>query len=291
MKSVMTLIGLAILTALLAGTALGDPPSTPPAQPPSSAQLAPATTDEPLYTQDGTDPTFAELLSSGRLKQGQKSTEGVTGSIIHVNKRLVDVGPNADQPIAENIHLHTLGNSAISRKDFSKWSRWYQEDGNVQVFRLFKGECNERNSRPLAARVETYSSLSWNQGPWHEWSGTYTIVKPGGASIFQLFNNKAVWILHLNMNGKGDVSVDHRPGHQVGPRSKLIATNMVGKPFFIRVRDNGLDYEVYLNSEKVDSGAFPRPIGSKTNFRWGMYKGESPVLNDTMYFVTGATFH
>ncbi len=244
---------------------------------------------EPLYTQEGTDPTFAEILSKGMLKKGEKSTVGVTGSIIRINKRLVDVGPNAHHPIVKNILLHTLGNSAIKRKDFPKWSRWYQEDDNVQIFRLFKGECNERNSRPLAGRVETFSGLHWQMGTWHEWSGTYTIAKPGGACIFQLFNNKAIWILHLDMNPNGDVIVDHRPGHVVGPRSKIIDTNMVGKPFFIRVRDNGLDYEVYLNQKKVDSGSFPRPAGSENTFRWGMYVGEHPIKNEMMIFVTGAT--
>lgn len=270
MKIVVALIGLAILTILFPRHALC----------------------EPLYTQDGTDPSFAEILSEGRLKQGQKSTAGVTGSIIHVNKLLVDVGPNANRPIAKDIRLHTLGNSGIKRQDFPKWTRWYQEDGNIQVFRLFEGECNERNSRPLAARVETYSSgLNWKQGSWHEWSGEYTIAKPGGACIFQLFNNKAVWIVHLDMNIKGDVVLDHRPSHVIGPRSKIIAAHMIGKPFFIRVRDNGLDYEVYLNGNRVDSGSFPRPPGSKNTFRWGMYVGERSISHVMMIFVTGASFH
>jgi len=244
---------------------------------------------ETLYTQEGTDPTFAEIMSNGMLKQGEKTTAGVTGSTIRVNKRLVDVGPNAHHPIAKDILLHTLGNSAIRRKDFPKWSRWYQEDGNIQIFRLFKGECNERNSRPFAARVETCGGLHWQRGPWHEWSGTYTIVKSGDACIFQLFNNKAIWIMHLDMKSNGDVIVDHRPGHVVGPRSKGIATNMVGKPFFIRVRDNGLEYEVYFNQKMVDSGSFPRPENSKNTFRWGMYVGERPIDHDMMIFVTGAT--
>ena len=272
MRLLLTLLGISLLWSL-------------PFLTPKLAQC------EPLYTQVGTDPTFAEIMSKGMLKQGEKSTVGVTGSIIRINKRLVDVGPDAHHPIARDILLHTLGNSAIKRKDFSKWSRWYQEDGNVQIFRLFQGECNERNRRPLAARVETYSGLHWQNGTWHEWSGTYTIIKPGGACIFQLFNNKSIWIVHLNMNFKGDVILDHRPNHIIGPRSEILATNMIGKPFFVRVRDNGLDYEVYLDQKRVDSGAFPRPQGSKNTFRWGMYVGEHPINHEMMIFVTGAAFH
>lgn len=264
MKHLMTLLGLAVLIPLLPQAALG----------------------QPLYTQEGTDPTFAEIMSGGRLPQGSNSTGGVTGSIIHVNKRLVEVGSNASQHISEYISLHTLANSAIRRKDFPKWTRWYQEDGNTQIFRLFKGETNVHNSRPLSARVETYSKLTWPQGAWHEWSGAYTIIKPEAACLFQVFSDKFVWAVHLDMDGEGNVIFDPRrdPKHK-----KIIAANMTGKPFFIRVRDNGWDYEVYLNNQKVGFGSFPRP-GAKTGFRWGLYKGEHPVLHDAMVFVTGATF-
>jgi hypothetical protein len=241
---------------------------------------------EPLYTQQGTDPTFAELLT--KLPQGFNSTTGVTGSVIHVNQRLIEVGTNANHPIAKDIAIHTLGNSHVPRNDFPKWSRWYQEDDHTEIFRLFKGETNVRNGRPLAARVEAFSKLSWQTGGWHEWSGTFTVVKPGGAAIFQVMNNKNQWALHLDMNDKGDIEFD--PRHNPSEK-KIIATNMIGKPFDIRVRDNGLDYELYLNDKKVGSGSYPRPEGSKTGFRWGMYKGESTVNVDQMIFVTGATFH
>lgn len=241
-----------------------------------------------LYTQQGTDPTFAEIIS--RLPQGGTSTAGLTGSKIHVNKSLVDVGPNAKTPIAKDIGLHTLANSSIHRKDFPKWTRWYQEDGNVQIFRLFKGETNVHNARALAARVEAFGG-HWAAGKsneWHEWSGTYTIVKPGGACIFQDMNSgKTLWAFHLDMNSKGDVLF--LPRH-VKNGEKVIAANMTGKPFHIRVRDNGLDYELYLNNEKVGSGSYPRPEGIN-GFRWGMYKGESAVNDDQMVFVTGVTFH
>lgn len=248
----------------------------------------PCAASEPLYTQQGTDPAFADILS--RLPQGHNSTAGITGSTIHVNKHLVDVGPNANQPIPKDIQIHTLANSKINRQDFPKWSRWYQEDGNVQIFRLFKGEINVRNSRPLAARVEAFgeSRAAGKTNDWHEWSGTYTIIKPGGANIFQDFNSgKALWAFHLDMNDNGDLVFIPR---HVKDGKRIIASNMTGKPFFIRARDNGQDYELYLNNEKIASGSFPRPNGTNS-FRWGMYKGESTVNQDQMIFVTGATFH
>lgn len=249
------------------------------------APFALAASVETLYTQVGTDPTWQQLKESGKLILGHKNTSGVTGSKIKVNLKLLDVGPNAHNPIEKRINIHTLGNSHVPRKDFDKWTRWYQEDGNVQIFRLFKDETNVRNGRPLAARIEAYCH-SWKEGKWHEWTGEYTIIKPGAACIFQVFNNKRVWAVHLGMSSKGDVGIDPRH-HRDG--KKQFAHNMVGKPFFIRVLDNGNQWRVYFNGKFIESGSFPCPKDSKTNFRWGMYKGESAVRNDTMYFVTGAT--
>ena len=85
------------------------------------------------------------------------------------------------------------------------------------------------------------------------------------------------------MNAKGDVILNHRRA-----ADKVIATDMVGKPFLIRVRDNGLNYEIYLDGKKVGEGSYERPEGT-TGFRWGMYVGHSEVSHDAMIFVSGAT--
>ncbi|MBN2451931.1 MAG: hypothetical protein JXR77_16205, partial [Lentisphaeria bacterium] len=231
----------------------------------------------------GTDPSFQSLLGDGVLPVGQNSTGGVTGSTIDVNNAVVEQGANAGTPIPEDILIHTLGNSVIGRQDFPKWTRWYQEDGNTQVFRLFEGEHNVRNSRPDAARVEAFSRLQWQSGAWHEWVGTYTIVKPHGCSIFQAKNNRNDWSVMINLTNDGDIVLNHRR-HQ---EDKVIARNMTGKSFDLKVRDNGHDYEVYLNGEKVGAGYYSRPEGH-TAFRWGMYDGT--IKHDAMIFVTGARF-
>lgn len=237
----------------------------------------------PLYTQTGTDLTFAELMKRGKLPEGHNSKEGVTGSKIKVDNRQVETTPAAKRPFAKDIKIHTLGNSAIPRADFEKWSRWYQEDGSTQVFRLFKGEVNVRNGRENAARIEAFSELHWKRGAWHQWSGTYTIIKPHGAAIFQAKNNENDWSVQINMNDRGDVILNHRRAADV-----VIAKGMTGKPFHIRVRDNGHDYEVYLDGRKVGEGFYERPTGD-TSFRWGMYLGGNEVKSDAMIFVSGAT--
>jgi len=147
--------------------------------------LAPAGVSAPLLTQSGSHSSFSEILKSGALPKGENSKRGVKGSVIQVNRQLVEPTPESRQPIPQAIKIHTLGNSAIPRGDFPKWSRWYQEDGSTQIFRLFKGEENLRNALENAARVEAFSEVNWERGRWHEWSGAYTIVKPHGAAIFQ----------------------------------------------------------------------------------------------------------
>lgn len=247
------------------------------------ASVHAAEASDPLFTQKGSDPSFAEVLKSGKLPQGKTSTTGVTGSVIDVKNQLVELTPEAKRPIAKEIRIHTLGNSFIPRKDFAKWSRWYQEDGSTQVFRLFEGETNVRNSREKAARIEAFSAVNWKRGAWHEWSGTYTIIKPQGAAIFQVKNNVNDWAVQINMNPQGDVILNNRRGED-----KVITRGMVGKPFHIRIRDNGHDYEVYLKGEKVGEGSYARPEG-ETNFRWGMYVGNVVPRQDAMIFVSGAT--
>ena len=247
------------------------------------AALVPGAFASPLFSQTGTDLSFQEVLKSGALPKGMNSEAGVTGSKIQVNRRLVEITPAASRPIETNIMIHTLGNSAIPRAYFYKWSRWYQEDGNTQVFRLFTGEENVRNTRTNAARIEAFSQLNWQHGPWHEWSGTYTIIKPHAAAVFQVKNDVNDWPVQLNMSSVGDIILNHRRGVD-----KTIATNMVGKPFHVRVRDNGNDYEVYLDGNKVGEGNYARPEG-KTAFRWGMYLGRGEVKHDAMIFVSGVT--
>lgn len=234
-----------------------------------------------LYKRTGEDPSFAELLREGRIEVGRNTTDGVKGSCIRVDRSIQRRGGDIPQDIA----LHTLCHSFIPRANFERWTRWYQEDGNTQIFRLFKGEKNVRNERAGAARVETFSRLQWSTGKWHEWEGRFTIVHPHGCSIFQVKNSIHAWSVMINLSDKGDISLNHRR-HQ---KDKILARGMTGKSFDLRVRDNGHDYEVFFNGERVGGGQYDRPTG-KTAFRWGMYLGSSAVRHDAMLFVSQVKF-
>lgn len=246
--------------------------------------IADATARDPenFYTQSGSDKTFEEVMKSGDLPKGLNSTKGFNGSRVSIHADLLRDGPNSRRKIPQEIQIHTLANSSIDRQDFAKWSRWYQEDGNTQIFRLFEGETNLRNTRPLAARIEAFSELEWGKGRWHEWVGTFTIIKPHRMILFQARNNVNDWSVQLNMDDDGNLILNRRIGED-----EVIATTMVGKPFHARVRDNGHEYEVFLNGRKVGDGSYARPQG-KTNFRWGMYRGGRPMTHDAMILVTGA---
>ncbi len=237
-----------------------------------------------LYTQTGTDPTWQQLLDSNAIPVGVTSTAGVTGSTINVVNALVEVGPNANNPIPSGLRIHTLGNSSVTSGDFSKWSRWYQQDGKTQVFRLFEGEENVRNDRPAAARIEAFApNNKWKFGDgWYKWEATYTIIKPISAAIFQAKNDINDWSVQIGMGSNGSVTLNRRVGADL-----VMGTNMVGEAFDITVYDNGLDYQVYFNGVFQGAGQFSRPSGESA-FRWGMYTGSGIPQDDGMLFVTGA---
>ncbi len=268
------------------------------------APLAVLHAAEPLYTGDGTDPAFAAVLESASVKPGERFSQGpVLGSRIIVNNELLEKQVGKIGPIPKDIGLHTEVSGGINRKDFSKWTRWYQEDGNTQVFRLFKGEQNVRGGTDKdgsPGRVEAFSkSITVAPGTWHEWEGTYTVIKPVRACIFQLMHEGSLWPFHIEMSEKGDIYFLRRRPVPGTEREIAIAENMVGKSLSVKVRANGEDYEVYQKSpldngpwKLVTKGSYTKAKDNKISFRWGMYcgskKGQS-VPNDALLFVTGVT--
>lgn len=243
-----------------------------------------------VYTQTGNDSTWAYIIEKGLIPISEQSTTGITGSTIDVNNYhpLIYDGLYKNYPIYSDIRIHTLGNSSIERSDFSKWSRWYQEDGNTQVFRLFQGEHNVRNDRRPAPRIEAETNIYTNgtKGEWHEWSGRYTILKAGKFCLFQIWGYS-----EYKPNGSGLMMIEMREDGSVyynprdGGSTQTFLYNAVGQSFDLKVRDNGLDYEVYINGVLKYEHTLERTGGC--HFRWGLYGGQN-VPEDIMMFVTGA---
>lgn len=259
---------------------------------------------ESLYTCEGGDPPFSAVLERGGIKPGERFSPGpVLGSRVDVNNELLEQQTGKTGPIPKEISIHTQGSGGINRKDFGKWTRWYQEDGNTQVFRLFKGEQNVRDGVGDAGtpgRIEAFSrTLVVVPGQWREWEGTYTIVKPVGGCIFQLMHEGSLWPFHIDMSDKGDIVFLRRRPEPGLPRSIVLAEKMVGKSLSIKVRANGQDYEVY-HQEPLDpgpwklaaKGSYTKANDNKISFRWGIYVGSKKgktVPNDALLFVSGAT--
>lgn len=245
-----------------------------------------------LYTEGpGTNPLFSEIRNS--------IANGYAGTTIDVNNELVEGGLFIDYGVQSDLKIHTLGSSVVGENAHDNWTRWYQTDGATQVFRLFPGEENVRNDRPLAARIEAFdANTGWNidDGEWNEWVARYTIVKPIDAAIFQAKDqDHEAWSVHLNMTASGNVYVQHRrplPGQE---KRELLVQDAIGKPFDVRIRDNGLDYEVYLDdrSEPFTTGRYVRNAvdgdNSNTRFRWGIYVGAKEVESEAIIFVSHAT--
>jgi hypothetical protein len=278
-----------------------------------------------LYTQNGTDISWDEVLRSGRLSPlFTDTTSGVVGSTVAVNKSIVESSNISRRVIPQTtIQLHTVGNSFISRNHFHLWTRWYQEDGLfTQIFRLFTNETNVRNKRPLAARVETFHVLQTRPSPtaaytrpstaaaspipcstlWNVFSATYTIVKSHVATIFQLKSSFHDWILMVGMNHVGDLILLEHGANTQGIHdaaspifTKVFAKNMTGIPFLLLIRDNGCHYEVYFKQRLISSSAYSLPPqhlavsreNTSREFRWGMYVAEHPMSHDAMLFVSG----
>ncbi|WP_146450369.1 hypothetical protein [Bythopirellula polymerisocia] len=245
-----------------------------------------------LYTEGpGINPPFEDIRDS--------ITNGYLGTTIDVNNEAVEGGLFGVLGIEDNLRLHTLANSSLPESDFDNWSRWYQTDGATQIFRLFPGEENVRNSRPLAARVESFdANTGWNVagGEWHEWVARYTIIKPINAAIFQAKDvDDEAWSMQLNMESSGRVKVQHRTPAPGQPKFETLIDNAVGQPFDIRIRDNGLEYEVYFGAQDqpFTTGQYVRNQqpgdNSLTRFRWGIYVGAQEVLSEAMIFVSHAS--
>ncbi len=245
-----------------------------------------------FYQQSGTDESWESIIKGKKIPIGHNSEAGLTGSRIDVNNELMDKLTYGKHGIPQEIKIHSPGSSQISRGDFPKWTRWYQEDGNTQVYRIHKGEYNVRNSREGAARIESFDVNQFKKGDgWQTWEGSYTIVDVEGCvgphycGIFQVKDGGCCWSVMLKLKSSGELIVDH-----LKSASKTLSKDVRGKSFDIKIRDDGLKSEVYFNGKLEYESSYSSRNGS-SYFRWGMYFGRSIPTQTSIIFVTGATIN
>lgn len=260
-----------------------------------------------LYRLRGADVPVSDLLDRGAVVVGQRMGQGpVPGARVVVNhRRLEQITGRLPELDTQNIRgiQHFSGHG--SRRNISTWARWYQEDGNTQVFRMHKGDWQFRDPDPDAARpgrIEAYTRPTVVEpGTWLEWEGTITIIVPHAGVMFQMFHHgPQLWAFHLGMSSNGDIRFHRRRDQSGKERRMVLAEDMVGKPIRIKVRSNAKDFEIYKKRPLIDDewelvtdGSYLRGNDNKVQFRWGWYLGQrnrgGRVANDAIYFVSGTT--
>ena len=268
-----------------------------------SGSFASAQNPGDFYTRTGTDLTFQQLVDNGTIVPGESSSPGpVNGSTINVNNSLLEAQTGNLGNLPTDFRIHTQVNSSVLRANFGNFTRWYQEDGRIQVMRLFQGDQNARSGigpDGTPGRIEAfYPAFPVPANKWSVWEGTYTIIDPLQSNIFQLFHEGGqLWAFHLRMTNAGDITFNRRRAISGLPTTITLATNMAGKSISFMVRSNGTEYELYKrtplpleNWQLVTTGSYTAAVDRMISFRWGMYYGSQAgesIPNDGLLFVNG----
>lgn len=233
------------------------------------------------YTETGTNISWDELKTTLST-----SSSSAGGSTIDVVNSELETGYGAT-PLNPDIVLHVLSDSFT---DKTSWKRWFQTDGNTQIFRLFTGEYSIIDSRGGHPRIEAFTTganvWKYDATKWHVFKAKYTpIYIANGACIFQAKNTVNDWALQLGCSSSGNITYQKR----WDGTSTVMGSGMMGKSFEIMVKDDGKNYELYYNDVFQTRGSYTRSEGSN-QFRWGFYLTNA-MSGNNMMFVSGATFY
>lgn len=240
---------------------------------------------------DVPNPDWPKLKKS--LVIGANSRGPAYGSTIRVNRDETEKGSYKNRKIPRYIALHSPTSSYTKRDFFDKMTRWYQEDGNTQVFRLFPGDDNIRSARVNAPRSEIYGLTTWRRNDgWHEWSGRYTFLKVRPGAVFQIKHNSTYWsmqlILEHTVDDDGTYDLFYVKLRDPGAKT-LIARDVVGRGIDVKVQDDGENHKVYVDEKLlVENAVTDRPEKADNRARWGLYSPKSAMDRDILIMVTGA---
>ncbi len=253
-----------------------------------------ATAQAQYFTDTGSpaNPAWSTILPT--LNNDAPDPGPVFGSVINVNNALAEAGLYGDRPISvgpQRIHIPCNTSST----NLTNFTRWYQTDGNTQVFRLFVNDENTASSRVGAARTEAFTETKWAVADnlTYEWTGRYTIAaRQQGHAIFQVMNSDIEWAVQLNLSSTGALIVNNRrnAGDVTVTNTDGSTKDFDGLGFDMRVHDDGHNYKVWIDGVLYADNFYSRPTG-ETNFRWGMYMGDNilttPSTSSTI-LVSGA---
>ncbi len=288
-----------------------------PSRPSPASQPESAVGKVEIFTlSGGPDPTFEELLKTHQVigKNGQpelSATKPILGSTVHVNHQFLEqgLGQVANPGKFERLHIKMAVRAAGGAKGAAKnYTRWYQVDGNTQIFRMFNHD--KEQSLKVGCRVEVYTHPFSVKNRVVVWEGSYCVPDTGptwqgkgwnGGIAFQIGNLgeiKSGSYPYFSMRAGEEYECNHRFPFQKswsGEKTHTLLKNGREKNFPMRFRYDGHYYEISTRNpdgtyKVLDGGSLPT-VTNEVSFRWGCYvghKSETGVTGNKLIFVTGA---
>lgn len=279
----------------------------------SSDDIVPVLKSTPSYK--GWNPTWSNLIGShsrattdaeqvvlrNKVANGTIDTDG---TYVNVPNSIVERTGTGTRSVMSNslMRWHNPLNSQVT--DPGENTRWYQKDGNTQVFRVFPYDQNWQSSREGAARSEAFSSAMGTRRYDNKvmtFSARYRVAAHNGTKAVKIFQAKATaangfdpaWCVALDIEADGDIIIIKRG--VTWAQNEYIDTGYgVGQSFNLRVTDDGYNYKVFINNVLKASGSYYRG-NLLTVCRWGAYVqgGSSGILtgsvsNPEIVYVSGA---
>jgi hypothetical protein len=236
----------------------------------------------------------------------ENGTIDTRGTRVNVNNSSIEKTNTGRRSVMSNSQI-TWHNPLGSSYNNPTSSRWYQKDGNTQVFRMFPSDQNLFGSRVGAARSEAFANglnTVESDGKTMTFSARYHVAKHNGSKDVMIFQSKGrglntedgtypAWGVSLWVEKDGDIIIVKR--NQVFSRNEKIDTGFnVGQSFNFRVTDDGFNYKAFINNQEKASGSWERG-NTPTVARWGIYVqgGTSGILSgsvndEQIVYVSGA---
>lgn len=146
------------------------------------------------------NPAWSTILPT--LNNNSADPGPVSGSVLNVNNSLTEVGLYGNRPISVSpLRIHVPCNTSTT--NLTNFTRWYQTDGNTEVFRMFVNDENTATTRDGSTRSEAFTESTWStaNSATYEWTGRYTIAaRQQGAAILQVKNTDNDWAVQLNIS-------------------------------------------------------------------------------------------
>lgn len=245
------------------------------------------------------NPSFVELVGDEPRAEGLPQVQAL---IAKVSKGGLDTrGTEVAVPTSQ-LETTEVGTRPVLDDKHMKWhnplgpvfgnatsSRWYQRHGNTQVFRVFPGDENWSSKRPGAARSEAFVGKELttveDDGKTLTFTGRFHVASHNGSRDVMLFQSKGrwkntkfkeqnalewpAWSVALFVQKNGEVVLRTRKA--TGGKGETVKTGFkAGESFDLRVVDDGLNFQAFINDEEMLSGQWKRG-DTETVARWGIY--------------------